>query len=118
MAAACALVSACEQAPRPIEAQRQAIEGDPARGRQLLSHYQCSSCHVIPDVRGPAGVMGPPLAAFGQRSHIAGQLPNEPAVLRAWLLNPQALIPGTAMPDVGVSERDARDMAAYLLLLS
>jgi cytochrome c2 len=31
-----------------------------------------------------------------------------------WLMHPQALIPGTGMPELGMTERDARDIAAYL----
>jgi cytochrome c len=31
-----------------------------------------------------------------------------------WIRDPQHLKPGTAMPDLAVGERDARDIAAYL----
>jgi cytochrome c1 len=46
---------------------------------------------------------------------LAGRLPNERDNLVRWLREPQALKPGSAMPDLGVTERDARDIAAYLL---
>jgi cytochrome c1 len=35
-----------------------------------------------------------------------------------WLQAPQKLKPGSAMPDLGLSERDARDIAAYLETLN
>jgi cytochrome c1 len=46
---------------------------------------------------------------------LAGRLPNGPENLERWLRGPQAVKPGSAMPDLGVTERDARDIAAYLL---
>lgn len=120
---ACALLGACGdgRAPAP-RADGQAgarsdgkdVQADPRRGQALMAQYQCTACHAIPDVAGPAGGMGPTLKAFGRRSYIAGHIPNAPAALAAWLRSPQALVPGTAMPDLGVSETDARDMAAFL----
>ncbi len=87
--------------------------GDPERGRLLVARYGCGSCHVIPGVE-PRGVVGPPLARIGSRSYIAGHYPNIQIHMSEWLRHPQSLKPGTAMPDLGVSERDARDMSAYL----
>ncbi|MBA3625926.1 MAG: c-type cytochrome [Methylibium sp.] len=97
--------------PRPLAL------GDADRGLRLLSQYQCGSCHAIPGVPAAQGGIGPPLGAFGLRSYIAGQLPNVPDTLARWIADPAAVIPGTAMPDMGASEADARDMAAYLLSL-
>lgn len=91
--------------------------GDAKRGQALLARYQCGSCHVIPEVPSAAGRSAPTLAAFGQRSYIAGQAPNLPHNLVRWLQDPPALVPGARMPDMGVTEADARDMAAYLLTL-
>ena len=45
---------------------------------------------------------------------IAGVLPNTPENLVHWLRSPQAVVPGNAMPDVGLSDAQARDIAAYL----
>lgn len=88
---------------------------DPQRGRQLMAHYQCGRCHVATEVPAAAGRIGPPLDGFGQRSYIAGELPNTPDNLVRWLRDPQAAVPGAAMPRMGLSEADARDVAAYLL---
>ncbi|MFC4932359.1 c-type cytochrome [Massilia sp. GCM10023247] len=91
--------------------------GDPAQGQRLMAQYQCTACHAIPEVPGAAGNAGPPLERFGRRSYIAGGIPNTPANLARWLDNPQAMKPGTAMPDLGVSPGEARHMAAYLATL-
>jgi cytochrome c1 len=50
-----------------------------------------------------------------RRRIIAGTLPNDQANLIRWIRDPQAVDPRTAMPVLGVSERDAIDMSAYLL---
>ncbi|WEF34430.1 c-type cytochrome [Pseudoduganella chitinolytica] len=88
---------------------------DARRGRVALTQYACQSCHLIPGVTGPATYVGPPLYDLGRRSHIAGLLPNTSEHLAHWIRAPQAVHPATTMPTLGVSERDARDMAAYLL---
>ena len=113
-------LAACDDLARPVEpsSRQHPLQGDARRGQRLMAHYQCTACHAIPGVPGPAGEMvGPPLDAFGLRSYIAGHIPNDDAALQAWLRSPPSLVPGTAMPDLGVSEADARDMAAYLRTL-
>jgi cytochrome c2 len=91
--------------------------GDPERGREVMAGYGCGSCHTIPGVAGANTSVGPPLIEFAYRQYIAGQLPNTPDNLVAWLMDPQAIEPGTVMPNMGVTEDDARDMAAYLATL-
>lgn len=91
--------------------------GDPARGQAFLAAYGCGACHTIPGVRGANGLVGPPLTSFGDRAYIAGRLTNEPQNLVRWISDPQAVDSQTAMPDVGVAEATARDMAAYLYTL-
>lgn len=91
--------------------------GDAARGRRLTEIYGCGSCHVIPGVKNAGGTVGPPLTDFGNRHYIAGNLLNSPENLTLWVLSPQSVEPGTAMPAVGVTPADAWDIAAYLLSL-
>jgi cytochrome c len=88
-----------------------------ARGRQALRAYGCQACHTIPGIRGPENVAGPPLDRLGSRTHIAGALPNTPENLMRWVRHPQEISPHTAMPDTGVTEEDARHIAAYLYTL-
>ena len=61
--------------------------------------------------------VGPPLRAMGTRRLIAGRLANTPENMVQWLRQPQSIKPGTAMPDMGVTEGHTRDMAAYLATL-
>lgn len=72
---------------------------------------------MIPGVVAATGLVGPPLSMMGRRQYIAGMLPNSLENMSVWLQNPQGVVPGNAMPDMGIDEKDARDMAAYLLLL-
>jgi cytochrome c len=88
--------------------------GDAERGRLLMAHYQCGRCHAIPGVVGARGRLAVPLDAFGARSYIAGRIPNDPATLTRWIVDPPSLVPATPMPNLGVSAPEARDMAAYL----
>jgi len=92
--------------------------GSPDRGRVLLDEHGCGACHHIPGVRAARGTVGPDLAGLALRSYIAGRLPNRPTELIRWIRHPQEVEPGNAMPELGVSERDARDMAAHLYTLT
>ncbi|HET8655447.1 MAG TPA: c-type cytochrome [Longimicrobiaceae bacterium] len=91
--------------------------GDVHRGRAAIVAYGCGSCHMIPGIEGADGLVGPPLIHFGSRVYIAGEVTNTPEHLLAWIEAPQAIEPGTAMPNLGVSEAEARDIAAYLYTL-
>lgn len=84
------------------------------RGRELIRHYGCGSCHTVPGVRGADGLVGPPLTRFRDRGFIAGRLTNTPENLARWIADPQGVDPETAMPDLGVSRAQAEDIAAYL----
>jgi cytochrome c1 len=55
-----------------------------------------------------------PLDGFGLRSYIAGRIPNGRAALERWIVDPPSLVPGTLMPNLGVSAAEAHDIAAYL----
>ena len=90
---------------------------DAGRGLQALYQYACSACHTIPGITGSSPNVGPPLAGLASRSLVAGRLANTPDNLVQWLRHPQTIKPLTAMPDLGVTEADARDMAAYLATL-
>jgi mono/diheme cytochrome c family protein len=85
------------------------------RGRTAIPQYACQSCHVIHGVSGGQVSVGPRLNDYAQRRYIAGYLPNTPDNLARWLRSPQQVKPHSAMPDLGVTERDAADIAVYLL---
>ena len=101
--------------PQRIDAH----EGAPsaARGAQAIHQYACVTCHEIPGIVGANAPVGPPLAGIASRGMLGGVLPNSPENMVRWLREPQTFAPLTAMPDLGVTERDARDIAAYLATL-
>ncbi len=92
-------------------------DGDPQRGRQAIQQYGCGGCHMIPGVDGADSMVGPPLTDWANRIYIAGRLPNTPENLTRWIQNPQAIDPENVMPNLGVSEEEAQDIAAYLYTL-
>lgn len=114
-----ALVSACtgdyaQQTSATRIERRQDVEGDVNQGRHLLAAYGCGACHTIPGIAGANALVGPPLNDWSQRSYIAGSLANTPENLLYWIMDPQAVEPGTAMPDLNVSQEAAQHMSAYL----
>jgi len=92
----------------------QVAGGDARRGAELISRFGCAACHTVPGVSGAHGTVGPPLDHFAARVYIAGILPNTPPNLVHWIRDPQGVVPGNAMPNMGVTEAQARDIAAYL----
>jgi len=91
--------------------------GDPHHGQQAISKYGCDTCHTIPGIRTARALVGPPLTSVGARVYLAGHLPNTPTNMEQWIQHPRAHEPHTVMPDVGVTDADARDIAAYLYTL-
>lgn len=110
-----AMSASAGAAPCPEAARAPAAQAE--RGRTALHQYACITCHRIPGVTGPRTYVGPPLARMAKRTYIAGSLPNTPENMVRWLRDPRAVSPGTLMPDLGVSEAHARDIAAYLATL-
>jgi cytochrome c1 len=88
--------------------------GDAGRGRAALIALECGACHRIPGIPGARGTVGPPLDGFRERVYIAGRHPNVPDRLVEWIRDAPSVDPATAMPDLDVSESEARDIAAYL----
>lgn len=91
--------------------------GNPKVGVALIQKFGCGTCHTIPGVADADGQVGPPLNAIARRVYLAGKLRNTPDNMVTWLKDPQAVVPGNAMPDMGVSQEQARDIAAYLYTL-
>jgi cytochrome c2 len=89
-------------------------DGDQRRGRQAILKYGCHACHVISSIREATGRVGPKLEEIGDQIYIGGVLPNHPENMIRWIQNPKNFSPETAMPDLGVTEQDARDIADYL----
>jgi cytochrome c1 len=90
--------------------------GDAVAGTAAIAKFGCGSCHVIPGVERARGLVGPPLTDFARRTYIAGNVYNTAPNLEAWIRLPDSVEPGTVMPTLGVSQEEARDIAAYLYL--
>ncbi len=88
--------------------------GDPSHAPEIMRRYGCTGCHTIPGVAGADGQVGTPLAGLRGRVYIAGVAANSPDNLVRWIVAPQAFSPRTAMPATGITEAEARDVAAYL----
>ncbi|MDE2403226.1 MAG: cytochrome c [Sphingomonadales bacterium] len=91
--------------------------GRVARGEAAVRRFGCTGCHAMSVLRGPSGLVGPPLSGIASRAEIAGSLANTPEHMVAWLRFPQQLRPGCGMPQQPMTEAEARDLAAYLYTL-
>jgi cytochrome c len=93
------------------------FSGDPKRGMALIKQYGCGGCHLIPAIADATGNVGPPLLHVGTRIYIAGFLSNSPENMSLWIQDPQKAVPGNAMPRMGVTPQDSRDITAFLYTL-
>jgi cytochrome c len=91
--------------------------GDARLAPAEIRSYGCNTCHTIAGVPGARGLVGPALNGIRERYYIAGQLPNTPDNLMRWIQHPRQVEPHTVMPEMGVTEQDSRDIAAYLYTL-
>jgi cytochrome c2 len=105
----CAVVCGCTHGAKII-----ASSGYSGSVQEKIAHYGCPTCHVIPGIPGAVGKVGPSLDSLAQRSYVAGRLPNSEANLQIWIRHPQSIEPGVAMPEMGVTEDDARQIASFL----
>ena len=83
-------------------------------GHDLIVHYGCGACHRIGGVEGADGRVGPSLRSFSQKRSIAGQLPNTPSQVASWIRDPRRFDPQTIMPDLGLSQQEAKEVTRYL----
>ena len=93
------------------------MSGNPAHGKVLIESYGCGACHMVPGIHSARGTVGPSLAHFSNQSMIPAGMANSPDNLVLWLRDPVALEPKTAMPNLGIGDGQAHDIAAYLYTL-
>ena len=106
----------CGSIPHEADARR-LTGGDPYRGQEQIRQYGCDSCHTIPGIMTADATVGPPLTQVARRMYLAGHIENTPENMMRWIEHPHAHDPKTAMPEMGVSPRDSRDIVAYLYTL-
>jgi cytochrome c len=109
------LFSACGQSGE--RAADEMTGGVASRGPAAIQRYGCSTCHTVPGVSGANGLVGPPLTQVGSRVYLAGRLQNTPDNMIRWIRDPQGVDDKTAMPNLGVTEIDAKDITSYLYTL-
>jgi cytochrome c2 len=90
------------------------MHGNADHAPALITRYGCGACHTIPGAPGADGKVGPDLSGLIQRVYLGGVLRNTPVNLVQWVVNPQRYVARSAMPATGISEPEARDVAAYL----
>ncbi len=94
-----------------------ATGGSPKTGQATVQRLGCGACHQMGTVAGTNGQVGPALDDLSSRAEFAGKVAGEPQPLIAWIQHPQSISPGVGMPDIPMSDQDARDIAAYLYTL-
>jgi cytochrome c oxidase subunit II len=100
-----------QQRAAPAEAA-----GPAAAGKAVFAGSACVGCHTIKGVS--AGILGPDLTHFGSRGMLAaGMWPNTPENVAEWVKDPQRLKPGVKMPALGLTDDQAKAIAAYLTSL-
>jgi len=91
--------------------------GDPYEGRKAIERYGCGTCHTIPGIRNATALVCPDLTRIRARTYIAGVIENRPENMARWIMQPHAVDEKTAMPTLGVTETDAKNITAYLYSL-
>jgi cytochrome c2 len=84
---------------------------------KALIGERCGVCHVVPGIAEAKGMIGPSLAGIARQEIIAGHFPNTPEDMTNWILHPQALLPGNAMTDTGLTPAQAHQIVRYLYTL-
>lgn len=83
-------------------------------GRALFMARGCGGCHQLRGTEAH-GTIGPDLTHLATRRTLASlTIPNTPSELAAWIRDPQAIKPGNHMPDLGLSNAEAKQIAAFL----
>lgn len=101
---------------RWIQEQRQpAIVGSAvSHGQRVFETTACINCHTVAGTVAN-GRFGPDLTHLMSRDTIAaGAAKNTPENLRQWILNPDAIKPGSLMPAMQLSDQELDVLTAYL----
>jgi cytochrome c oxidase subunit 2 len=90
------------------------LDSRASRGRTVFLRSQCLLCHTIQGTLAGSRV-GPDLTHVASRRTLAaGTIANTRANLTGWILDPQAIKPGTHMPATKLAADDLQALVAYL----
>lgn len=106
------VVRARQPLASPFEGQH--VAGDVPAGHAAIVRFGCGACHRVPGVERAHGRVAPALDDLRNQRYLAGRIPNTPENLVRFIMEPQAISPGSAMPNMGVTEIEARNIVAYL----
>jgi mono/diheme cytochrome c family protein len=88
-------------------------QGNADRGKQLIKDVGCMACHGVEgfeaESRAVGAIAGPYLTGTGSKV--------DPDWLVSWLIKPDHYDPETIMPSFRLTEREAQDIATYLMSL-
>jgi cytochrome c oxidase subunit 2 len=101
---------------RWIQEQRQpaAVSDAGSQGQRIFETTACINCHTVAGTVAN-GHFGPDLTHLMSRDTIAaGAAKNTTENLRQWILNPDAIKPGSLMPAMQLSDQDLDALTAYL----
>ena len=107
---------------QPERATQGSLDGDVARGKELVDTRGCGSCHAMSGATIAASpitvTMPPDRLALAMRlapdlGHVRDRYRRDR--LAAWLHEPSSVYEGTLMPDMHLSPQEARDIAAFLV---
>jgi cytochrome c oxidase subunit 2 len=85
-----------------------------SQGQRIFETTACINCHTVAGSVAN-GHFGPDLTHLMSRDTIAaGAASNTPENLRQWILNPNAIKPGSLMPAMQLSDPDLDALTAYL----
>jgi cytochrome c oxidase subunit 2 len=96
--------------------QRQypSADADVEAGRIQFLSLSCVNCHAVSGTLA-AGTFGPDLSHLMSRNTLgAGAIPNTVENLRAWIKDPQAVKPGSLMPNMQLTSRELDEVVLYL----
>jgi len=137
MAVGAALLAACTPAPganpaiklslspAPVHlASAPNVPGDPDNGRKLFTDSKfyppngCGSCHTLLGYTTGTYPGAPNLTNVSLRPTLAGEtLQNNPAQMKAWIMDPPSQKRDARMPKLNVSDQEATDLAAFIYSL-
>jgi len=83
-------------------------------GRAQFLSLSCVNCHAVSGTRA-AGTFGPDLSHLMSRDTLAsGVIPNSVGNLRAWIKEPDAVKPGSLMPNMQLTPQQLDEVVTYL----
>src|SRR3954452_3994567 len=93
-----------------IEEAARVTRGNPLRGKLEIVRFGCPACHEIPGIPTARSRVGPSLRNIVAQEYLAGQISNTPNNMVHWVRVPQEIKPNSAMPNLGLSDEEARNI--------